>query len=284
MKDLIARVATYPMMAPGGLDYAEGHEYETKQIDEKDKNMIGVLHQIHGENLVSKLLKEGYAEFACTIVSPWCAYRHVEKASGTLEQSDGTIQIKQQLNMSSDDFMHPVMFQPFVMTNSEVIPFTAQKSHGLDQLWMGREVRLPVAAIVALQPFWNAKTVLQSILRMKKVSDENIAPGSFEVKAVGEQGFYFLVEVEESLFNGLRNPASFEHRNSIYSVALAQGLSILNEQYQEPEDWAEQQNLKLLYHMFRDRGIPTWDEENFRANQAAAAFHPHVVKQAQESE
>ena len=126
--------------------------------------------------------------------------------------------------------------------------------------------------------------MFQSILRLRRVSDGSLKHGSFEVKESTEQGFYFLVEVEEALFNGLRNPISFEHRNSIYTMALAQGLQILHEKFNDQESWNEYQNLRLLFQMLKSKNAPTWDEEDFKPNQVAAVFHPHVVKAAQEDE
>ena len=96
----------------------------------------------------------------------------------------------------------------------------------------------------------------QSILRLKRISDGSLKPGSFEVKQSIEQGFYFLVEAEEELFNGLRNPKSFEHRNSIYAMALAQGLQILHDEYKDQESWMEYQNLRLLYQMLKSQECP----------------------------
>ena len=214
-------------MAPGGLDYADGSAYETMQINDRTvpTDAIAILHRIKGNNLVSQLLKEGLANFCCTIVSPNCAYRRVERATSTPIQTDETIELQQNIQIVTDQFAHPIMFQPSVITNAPIDTFTAQESNGLDGLWIGEKVELPIAAIIAIEPFWNAKTVFQSILRLKRISDGSLKPGSFEVKASIEQGFYFLVEVEEGLFNGLRNPQSFEHRNSIYAVALAQGLT-----------------------------------------------------------
>ena len=286
MKDLVPRIATYPIMSPGGLDYAEGHTYEIEQIGDPTgtRDRIGVLHRVRGDNLVSQLLTQHRADFACTLVSPWCAYRRVEKATGALEQTAEGIQVEQKIEVFSDQFSHPVMFQPSVVTNTAVDRLTAQASHGLDELWMGEEFKLPVAAMVAVQPFWNAKTTMQSILRLKKISDGSLKPGSFEVKEVLQQGFYFSVEVDEGLFKSLRNPESFEHRNSIYSMALSQGFDILHKGYKDREDWAEHLNLKLLYQMLKDKSMPTWEAEDFKPNQAAAAFHPHKVKLAEENE
>ena len=286
MKSYVPRIVSYPIMAPGGLDYADGHSYETMQVNDTTvpTDAIAVLHRIKGNNLVSQLLMDGLAEFCCTIVSPNCAYRRVERATSMPVQTHEGIELQQNIQIVTDQFAHPVMFQPSVITNAAVDAFTAQESNGLDGLWIEEKVELPIAAIIAVEPFWNAKTIFQSILRLKRISDGSLKPGSFEVKQSIEQGFYFLVEAEEGLFNGLRNPQSFEHRNSIYAMALAQGLQILHEKYKDQETWMQYQNLRLLYQMLKSRNASTWDDEDFNANQVAAAFHPHVVKVAQNDE
>ena len=286
MTAFIPRIAPYPIMSPGGLDYAAGHSYETIQINDTTipKDSIGVLHRVRGDNLVSQMLLEQHARFACTVVSPVSAYRAVKVSDAKPERTPQGIELKQQVQIVTERFAYPVMFQPAVILIGSNNPISVDPSHGLDQLWIGEEIDFPVAAILAVEPFWNARTVLQSILRLKRVSDGSLKPGSFEVKETVEEGFYFLVEAEEGLFNGLRNPESFDHRDSIYAMALSQGLQILNQRFKEQETWTEHQNLKLLYQMLKAKNVPTWDEDDFKANQVAAAFHPHEVKPAQHDE
>lgn len=286
MTALVPRIAPYPIMSPGGLDYAASHSYETIQLNDTSipKDSIGVLHRITGDNLVSQMLMEQRARFACTLVSPSSAYRSVEVSDAKPNRTPQGIELKQQLQIVTDRFAYPVMFQPAVIVVSPIDPIAADPSHGLDQLWIGEQIEFPVAATLAVEPFWNAKTVLQSILRLKRVSDGSLQSGSFEVKETVEEGFYFLVEAEERLFNGLRNPESFDHRNSIYAMALSQGLQILNQRFRDQETWTEYPNLKLLYQMLKAKNVPTWDEDDFKANQVAAAFHPHEVKLAQHDE
>ena len=286
MTALVPRVAPYPIMSPGGLDYADGHSYKTIQLNDATipNDSIGVLHKLRGDNLVSQMLIEQRARFACTVVSPTSAYRSVEVSGAKPIRTSRGIELTQQLQIVTDRFAYPVMFQPTVIASSVIDTVCADSSHGLDQLWLGQAIEFPVAATLAVEPFWNAKTVFQSILRLKRISDGSLKPGSFEVKETVEEGFYFLVEAEEGLFNGLRNPASFNHRNSIYSMALSQGLQILNQRFKEQETWADYQNLRLLYQMLKAKNVPTWDEDDFKPNQVAAAFHPHEVKLAQHDE
>ena len=277
---LTPRIAGYPILAPGRLDYAETHAYEIEQtsVQDQPKDSIGVLHRVRGDNLVSQLVSQGKANFAITVVSPTCAYRKVERSAENPEQVNEGIQVEQHIATATDQFRHPVMFQPSVITNSAVNRITVESSHGVDRLWSGTEINLPAAAVIAVQPFQSAKTTVQSILRLKKASPGSLNPGSFEVKDVTEEGFYFLVEVAEDLFNGLRNPVSFKHRDSIYSMALAQGLEILRTDYCDRDMWREHQHLRMLFQMLKQRSLPTWEDEEFKANQAASAFHPHHLE------
>ena len=283
---LVPRIAGYPVMAPGGLDYAEEHKYEIEQISVQDepKDTIGVLHRVRGDNLVSQLILQGKADFAITIVSPTCAYRKVELGTGTPERVDWGIQLEQNITIVTDEFRHPVMFQPAVITNSAGEQLRVDSSHGVDPLWIGVKIKLPMAAVVAVQPFHSAKTTVQSILRLKKASPGSLNPGSFEVEAVTEEGFYFQVEVAEDLFDGLRNPVSFAHRDSIYSMALAQGLDILRKDYSNRETWQEYQHLRMLFQMLKQRSLPTWEEDGFKPNQIAANFHPHFLRVDQDQD
>ena len=54
-------------MAPGSLDYTEGHVYESMQVNDTTvpTDSIAILHRIKGNNLVSQLLMDGLAEFCC---------------------------------------------------------------------------------------------------------------------------------------------------------------------------------------------------------------------------
>ena len=50
MTTLIPRIAPYPILSPGGLDYADGHSYETIQLNDTTipSDSIGVLHRVKG--------------------------------------------------------------------------------------------------------------------------------------------------------------------------------------------------------------------------------------------
>ena len=283
MQTTIPKIFPHPVMASGGMDYAEGHRYETKQLvnDPGDRGAVLVEHRVTGENLVTQMLKKGQAAFSCTITASSCAYRRVFVSDKTLEETQDGVVVQQRLEFVTDDFGHPIMFQPAVMVTVAIDPFEAQESHGLNGIWLGEKIQMPKAAIIATGPFWKAENEIESILKIRVAPEGKLPPGCYQVEAVPEQGFYFEVLVSPDLFEGLKQPGkSFQHRESIYAAALAQGLVRLHQEYEKREEWSDQSNLRLLYSMLKQKNAPTWDEEDFdanRANRAVALCHPHRI-------
>ena len=194
---------------------------------------------------------------------------------------DGAVEVTQVLSLVSDDFAGPVMFQPVVIAAADIPPFEVAPTDGLDALWSGEAVSFPIGAMLALGPFLNAKTLVQSILRLRRSEENQLQCGSYEVTAAAEEGFYFLIDTAPDLYDALVNPQSFPHRDSILSAAFAQGLSILRDRFSaNGSDWKDYENLRLLYGMLRERDIATWEEDDFRPNQVAAVFHPHRIDMA----
>ena len=205
-----------------------------------------------GENLVTQMLKKGQAAFSCTITAPSCAYRRVFVSDKTPEETRDGVVVQQRLEFVTDDFGHPIMFQPAVMVRAAIDPFEAREFHGLNGIWLGEQIQMPKAAIIATGPFWKAENEIESILKIKVAPEGKLPSGCYQVEAVPEQGFYFEVLVSPDLFEGLKQPGkSFQHRESIYAAALAQGLVRLHQAYEKREDWIDQSNLRLLYSMLK---------------------------------
>jgi len=283
VNEYIPRISNHPVLSPNGLDYIAGHSYEVKQIphNESQKDTVVVLHRIHGSNLVAKLVNQGKANFACTIVVPSCIYRKVEFAIKMPVENEGFIQVEQEIKIKTQEYCPPLMFQPSVITLKEIKGLKATESHGLHEIWRKKKIRFPIAATIATHSFFDAETIMQSILKFKKVSDGSLKKGSFEVDLAFEQGFYFNVRVEESLYKGLLNPQSFKHRNSIYAMAFSQGLSKLqNDKECSSQDLKvvkDHHNLNILYKVLENRNLKTWLNDDFNPNQVVAEFHPHEL-------
>ena len=282
MSASVPRILPYPVMAPYNSDYSNGNAYEINDLGgiAKSTDSLRIEHVVSGDNLVTELLHDRKAEYACTVVAPWCAYRKVFKEGPSEESMSNNRNVHiQVLSFQSQDFSHPVMFQPSIVTTEELPDFRIRSYHGLDELWEDASITIPKTAMIAIAPFYNSQDEARSILSVKKAGENELPTGCFEVSEVAEKGFYFQMLVEPSLYESLRKPGnSFKHVQSMYTFALTQGLEILSQKYWKAEDWNEFSNLRQLYMALKNKGITTWDDEyNFKANRVAAMFHPHCI-------
>jgi len=260
-------------------DYEEGHSYEVNHLYAEDTlGRLVLEHRLYGKNLVARFLEEGRAQFCCTLISTSSAYREIftDSFSGLNGGKLSPIVHKQVVEWDQARATYPILFQSAIIVNEDCCKVTVSKSDGLHEFWQGVTLDFPKRAILAMTSFFRANDLLQSILRIRK--EENLVKGSFEVEACSEDGFYFEVRVEFGLFDSLLNPGgATKHRDSIYAAALAQGLQILHEKYQDRETWIEYQNLVAFYGMLEERNLPTWDADEFLPNQIVAHFHPHEL-------
>ena len=286
MSTTIPRIRPYPVMTDSSLDYVEGNFYETLQAEDRmekrgSKFRIDIEHRLHGQNLVTEFLRKDNAVFACTVTAPVSAWRKVAVSKISHQDVENGLLVHRQVidnqDVSADQISGEITFQPMVLS-SKGMQITIAREHGLDEIWLGDSIQIPQAGILAMGPYWNPKNQMQSVLRLKLDRNNKLPNGCFEVKEALEEGFYFEVLVARDLYESLKSPGNaIQHRDSIYSAALAQGFQILKEKYQEYEDWNDFSNLRSLYAKLKSSGVPTWDKSEFSANSAVAHFHPHKL-------
>ena len=283
MPPILPRARPYPVMARTSLDYVPQHQYETAQTrhgSQKD-SFFTIKHKVSGGNLVARLVSEGRAAFACTLTSAHSIYREV-----FVEKNSREIEHTQKLAWDEEKVRFPLLFQPAVVTLEEVSDYPLSGfNDGVHDIWSSSKVSFPKGAFLAVAPFWQSQSTLQSILRIRKAEPKELPRGCYEVEEVPEEGFYFEIKAHPDLFESLHNCGNaFNHRNSIYAAALAEGLRILSEEYGKEEQWAEHHNLRALRKMLKDEKVKTWDEEDFSPNRTVAAFHPHEINTGVEAD
>lgn len=281
MPPILPRARPYPVMAKNSLDYLPQHRYETVQDRHKNQkeSFFTIDHKISDGNLVAKLISEGRAAFACTLTSAHSIYREVFVEKGSQE-----IEHTQKLAWDEEKVRFPLLFQPAVVALEEINNYFLNGfTDGVHDIWSGTKASFPKGAFLAIAPFWQSQTTLQSIVRIRKAEPGELLEGSYEVEPIEEDGFYFEIKTHPDLFDSLHNyGGAVNHRNSIYAAALAEGLGILSRKFKKEEEWVNHHNLRALRKMLndkkmKDKRIKVWDEEDFSPNQAVAAFHPHEI-------
>lgn len=276
MPPILPRARPYPVLAKSSLDYLLEHKYETTQssTESRSESFFAIRHKISDGNLVAKLVSEGRAAFACTLTSAHSIYREV-----FVERDSTEIDHTQRLSWEKGKVRYPLLFQPAVVALEEIknYPLTSFRD-GVHNIWNSTKVSFPKGAFLAIASFWQSQSTLQSILRIRKAGPKELPKGCYEVTEVEEEGFYFEVKAHPELFDALHNfGGAYNHVNSIYAAAFAEGLGILKRQFREKEKWENHYNLKALRKMLKDKKIEMWEEDEFSPNRAVAAFHPHEI-------
>lgn len=284
MANLEPLTCQHPVLSPANLDYKEDCGYSAEYRRRSASEVYTVVHTVAGERcLIRDLLLEGRAAAVCTVVASWAMYRRVFRAEAMPgSTSAGDVRVVQDVPLRTTEFESPIKMQPAIVIIEPPPPMVLREEHGVDEAWYGAEITFEKGAILTDHPWWET-VVGESILKVVKAGEDELAKGSYEVSPVQQQGFYFQMKVAPDLFDAMHHPqgeAAGAHVNSLYAAALAEGLIYLRDEFKEREDWGNFTNLRSLYAHLKQNNLMTWDEgsdDEFRPNQIVAGLAPHEI-------
>lgn len=274
MKD--DHLSLLPIMAEGKMDYVNG-SYNAN-IEKHSSGGIKVTHSLTGENLVAQLVKEQKAIFACEVISPQTTYR-------TIETSQNEEQI---VNWNKRDVLvGELKFHPMVLASvKKEEAYKLERKHGVHAIWQGKTIKIQKGTLLADDGFFNATNSRQRLFLFKK--EEDFPSGVYRVGvAQTETEFKFEILMASDLFDAMQNTSvDLNSRQAVQSGFLSRALDILYFLHsQKSEDGAlwgrEYKSLDDLAEEFENKGIPLWDEDNFRADECATLFRPIKIDKHQ---
>lgn len=268
---------SYPVLEEDKFDYNEDIIFNIEQIETDNKeNYIVFKYQLLGESLISQLLKNREAKFITTVVLKSAMYR--ETIDTVLEEISPTY-IKQKIPLQTT-FETQNFFSAIVYTGEDKTIKLNSKVMGLDNFWDGIEIKLKKGAILAKGGWRELENSASDLLTVKK--DENIKYG-FDVTVITTEGGRFLATVEPTLYDKIKLlPKDNDHLRSIVIHMLCLGFMDLKERFKE--DDSELTNFKGIKLELKSKGISTWEDDDFKPNQAACYFLKHIIKVEQDDE
>lgn len=288
MSNLEPLVCRHPILSAATLNYREGCKYSAEHRRTPDQTCT-VTHTVRGEQcLVRELLLNRNAVAMCTVVAPWAMYRGTFPAEREpTRQSEGEVRVVQEISFRTPEFEPPIKMQPAIVVVDPPAPIVLGEEHGVHEVWYDAEIVFEKGAILTDHPWWE-NLLGESIFKVTKATEsDNYVQGSYEVEPVSDKGFYFHMRVSPELYDVMHHPgspATNAHVHSLYTAALAEGLGMLRDQYQHPENWRQYTNLRSLHTHLKQKNLHTWDEEGFSPNQSAAGLAPHVIPNRPEEE
>ncbi len=262
----------YPALTEGSLSFPKG-EYVSHIRPDANGHAAYIEHKIENAFFISNAIREKKAVCSCTVSIPITGYR-----KAFMNSLGG---YSQKIEWDEDAVGQSPILQPLVVMCEEVEhKFT--KEDGVHKMWVGETVILHKGAKIAVGETFRLMSAMESLLSIEKNEDADDS-AQMRVTACTDSGFYFKVQVNSQLYEFLQRPGDGErylHRNSILIHAVSCCFAILASDYSKNEvdedSWESFQNLKILHADMENRGIKTWDDDDFFPEEAATAMWPHV--------
>ena len=258
----------FPVLSEASICYVDGVSYRASVSRKQDGDII-VQHRLDGDSLVASLVNNGRAKFACIVSVPLTMFRKVYSLDG-----EGSAPTVQRIPCGEGDFSGTPMLRPVVVCTENIRPVPVADAHGLDPFYTGEQIRFPDGAIIA-DAGWQDFRGHGDILRIRK--DDTLAPGTFKVTIADGDEFHFVVWAAPDLFRFLENPnGRGDYCLSIMTHAFSSGLAQLRSDPGQRENWRNYQSLQILHRDLEERGLKTWEDDDFSPELVATTIHPHA--------
>ena len=276
----------FPVLGPDRMDYASGIAYKTSDWEVAD-GQAHLRHQIDGDSLVSRMVTNGRAQFGVAVVMKATMYRRTFVADST-----GELSVAQSipLEKSSRSIELPKLM-PMVVYKGEGRSIAADKTMGLDELWLGQTFSLPKGAILARDRDHEFMPSIEHLIRPRL--NNSLRPGEIQVEVAKTESGYFVVHAHPDLYAAILSAQTVSddqcrHRDSILTHALSVGFAKLAKQFgDDDEDVKTLENFQSVKRRLGELGVSTWEDESdsFDSCKAACTYYPHllVVKAAEEN-
>ena len=259
------RAHDHPILEAGNLSFPEGRYVLYFKAGE-DCSSYTITHNITGAPLITRLLKEGQAKFACIVSSPISSYRktHVAEAE------------QHEVGWDSNEVGEPPMFTPVVVC-LEAQNITLDESRdGVHKIWDNQQIVLHKGSRLALGSVIQLESSILHLLSLHE--DANLEHGQFVVEPESEP-FRFRVNVGTKLHQFLRYRVG-EHRSNIMTHIVTACLARLQVDYKNDDGeagWKSHRNLKIFADYLYHRGLEHWSNDDFRPEKVATSLYPLVL-------
>jgi len=260
---------SFPVLEEDRFDYIDSVQYKVDQVGTGDDYLI-FEHKILGDSLIATLLRNAEAKFVTTVALKSALHR---ETVDNIEEKISSTHIKQKIPLKKT-FETQNFFATIVYTGiDKEIVLDAQKM-GLDEFWDGTAITLHKGAILARDGWRNLENTASDLLTVKKDETEKYG---FNVTLISQEGGRFIATVQPTLYDTLSKlPNDHPHRNSIIIHMLCLGFMEIHKDYKE--DDSELTNFHGIKLELESKGIPTWQDEGFSANDVACHFVQHNLK------
>ncbi|MYH47494.1 MAG: hypothetical protein F4008_01055 [Gammaproteobacteria bacterium] len=262
----------HPVLESGSIAFPSGKYFVAFNRNGSTTD-YQLTHQLEGVPLLTRLIEEGKARYACIVSSPRSAYREVHLSSMPC----------QTISCNADNLGEPPLFTPAVLC-VESSEFILQSDRdGVHEIWDEQQVTLRAGTRLAVGNVIQLKASITQLLSLHV--DKDMEKGGFNVD-IQTEPFGFRANLHPDLHRFLRFGKSEIHYHLMIHIVTA-CLARLQKDYSESEEtddisddgagWESHRSLKALAELLEAKDLPHWTDESFRPEFVATSLYPLPV-------
>ena len=257
-----------PVLEAGNLSFPNG-KYILEFERSVDGSSINICHRIEGARLISELLENRCAEYACIVSSPISSYRDITRSN------DPTHAVE----WDEKDMGEPPLLTPMIVCSVDREIVLNSREHEVHEIWDGRTIAIEKGTRLALGPVFQLQGSILHLLKLTE--DSNLGKGEFRVAAVQENGFRFRVNLHPELHQYLKVDRGDGTRPHIMTHIVTACLALLQREYpsrtDEEDGQSDPRGLMVLGDHLKSRKLPHWRDEEFQPELVATKLYPHEL-------
>ena len=264
----------HPVLVPGNKAYPKGR-YILDFNQGSAQDSLNLYHQIKEAPLITNLINDGNAKFACIVSSPMSSYRKIHLSSD----------VRQTIEWDVNKLGEPPMFTPMVICTKPIEITLDANEHGVHKIWHGVTVSLQKGDRLVIGQVIRLEASITHLLLMQE--DKDLNQGEFRVENKTEP-FKFVVKLHPELHQFIKlNKTSVFCNNIIVHIVTA-CFSLLQRDFRDVDNengWKSHSNLKALASHLEGKKLPLWIDDNFNPEEVATKLYPlSLPKKESESE
>ncbi len=252
----------HPMLESGNLSFPEGRYLLDLQPGEGRSSYV-ITHRIEGAPLISRLLAEQKALYACIVSSPISSYRETHTSKNP----------RHEVGWNADDLGEAPLFTPAILSSEPQELTLSTGRDGVHLIWDNQPVALHKGSRLALGSVIQLESSILNLLSFHE--DPRLGEGQIAVEHETEP-FRFRVNLHPALHRFLRFPGSNFHHNLMTHIVTACFARLQRDATDDDGDsgWKSHRNLIALADYLELKGLDHWSDEGFRPETVATALYP----------
>ena len=252
---------SHPVLEEGNLSFPRGR-YIVGFVSREDGPSFELVHRLEEAGLISRLLRQGKARYACVVSSPRSFYRRTHLSDLP----------RHTIAWNPQELGEPPLFTPMILSTRPQQLVLNADGDDVHPAWNGVSLAISTGTRLALGHVFDLRSSVMQMIRME--ADDSLEGHRFRVQAQSEP-FAFVVKASPTLYRYVRTARGEPSRSNIMTHVVTACFALLQKRFARPEEW--DRNLERLAEHIAREYPHRWDEDEFQPETAAMALYPHVL-------